>query len=193
MFAIAVLILINHACDVSRQASQAINLARCEFRVRDAQNIRLAGISIQNVSSLKNLNLGDAAKVMAAMGSSTLPLTLTLIIEAKNPNLETAGLNRLEWILFIDDIQMTLGVIDQAIAIPPNNVTTVIPVQVGMDLKKALEGKSLEAIMNFGFNLAGVGSRPTRIKVKLKPTIMVGSRAITYPGYITVRTDFTGL
>jgi hypothetical protein len=191
-FILSVTIVI-HACDVSHQASQAINLAKCEFRVRDAENIMLAGISIQNVNSLKSLNLGDAAKIMAAMGSSTLPLTLTLNIDAKNPNTTAAGMNRLEWILFIDDIQMTSGVVEKAFTIPPNNGTATIPVAVGMDLKKVLQGKSLDAIVNFGFNLAGVGNRPTRIKAKLKPTIMIGSHPLSYPGYITVSTDFTGL
>jgi hypothetical protein len=193
LLAIAILALSNPSCDVSRQASQAINLAKCEFRVRDAENINLAGISIQNVNSLKGLNLGDAAKIMAAMGSSTLPLTLTLNIDAKNPNTAAAGLNRLEWILFIDDIQMTSGVVDKSFTIPPNNGTASIPVAVGMDLKKALNGKSLDAIVNFGFNLAGAGNRPTRIKAKLKPTIMIGTRPLSYPGYISVSTDFTGL
>jgi hypothetical protein len=191
-FILSIAVAIN-ACDVSRQASQAINLAKCEFRIKDAENIHLAGINIQNVSSLKNLNLGDAAKVMAAMGSSTLPLTLTLNIDAKNPNSSAAGLTRLEWILFIDDIQMTSGVVEKSFTIPPNNGTTTIPVLIGVDLKKVLQGKSLDAIVNFGFNLAGVGNRPTRIKAKLKPSIMIGSHALSYPGYFTVSTDFTGL
>ena len=180
-------------CDVTQQAQHATNLAKCDFRISSVENINLAGIYIQNINSIKNLNLTDAAMIMAAMGSSTFPLSLQLNFEGKNPNSTVAGLNRLEWILFIDDIQMTSGMVDKAFAIPPNNGTEIIPIQVGMDLKQALKGKSLDAIVNFGFNLAGVGNKPTRIKAKLKPTIMIGNYPLSYPGYITVNTEFSGL
>ena len=189
-FAIAVL---YQSCDVTQQAQQVTNLAKCDFRIRSVENINLAGIYIQNINSIRNLNLTDAAKIMAAMGGSTFPLSLQLNFEGKNPNTTAAGLNKLEWILYIDDIQMTSGSVDKAFTIPPNNGTTIIPIQIGMDLKQALMGKSLDAIVNFGFNLAGVGNKPTRIKAKLKPTIMIGNYPLTYPGYISVTTEFSGL
>jgi hypothetical protein len=183
----------NHGCDVAQQAQQATNLINCDFRVLSLENINLAGINIQNKTSIKSLNLGDAAKIMTAVGGNTLPLSFKLNFEAKNPNISTAGLNKLEWILFIDDIQMTSGSVDKAFSIPPNNGTAVIPIQVGIDLKQVLKGKSLDAIINFGFNLVGVGNKPTRIKAKLKPTIMIGNYPLTYPGYISVNTEFSGL
>jgi hypothetical protein len=180
-------------CDVARQAQQATNLVNCDFRVLSAENINLAGINIQNKTSIQNLNLSDAAKIMAAVKGNTLPLSLKLNFEAKNPNSSTAGLNKLEWILFIDDIQMTTGSLNKAFSIPPNNGTAIIPIQVVIDLKQVLKGKSLDAIVNFAFNLAGVGNKPTRIKAKLKPTIMIGNYPLTYPGYISVNTEFSGL
>jgi hypothetical protein len=193
LLTIFIAIPLYYGCNVTQQAQRATNLAKCDFRIRSVENINLAGIYIQNINSIKNLNLTDAAMIMAAMGSSTFPLSLQLNFEGKNPNSTVAGLNRLEWILFIDDIQMTSGMVDKAFTIPPNNGTEIIPIQVGMDLKQALKGKSLDAIVNFGFNLAGVGNKPTRIKAKLKPTIMIGNYPLSYPGYITVNTEFRGL
>jgi LEA14-like dessication related protein len=180
-------------CDVTQQVQQAANLVNCDFRVLSVENINLAGINIQNKNSIKSLNLGDAAKIMTAVGGSTLPLSLTLNFEAKNPNSSPAGLNKLLWILFIDDIQMTSGTVDKAFTIPPNGGNAIIPIQVGIDLKQVLKGKSLEAIVNFGFNLAGMGNKPTRIKAKLKPTIMIGNHPLSYPGYISVNNEFSGL
>jgi hypothetical protein len=180
-------------CDVAQQTQHAANLTKCDFRVLSVENINLAGLNIQNKNSIKNLNLTDATRIMAAMGASTIPLSLQVNFEGRNPNTAAAGLNKLEWILFIDDIQMTSGLVDQAFTIPPNNGTAVIPIQVGIDLKQALKGKSLDAIINFGFNLGGVGNKPTRIKAKLKPTIMIGNVPLTYPGYISVNTEFSGL
>ena len=180
-------------CDVAQQAQKSTNLVNCDFRILSVENIYLAGINIQNKTSIQNLNMTDAAKIMTSVAGNTLPLTFKLNFAAKNPNTSPAGLNKLEWILFIDDIQMTSGSVDKAFTIPPNNGSAVIPIQVGIDLKQALKGKSLDAIANFAFNLAGAGNKPTRFKAKLRPTIMIGNYPLTYPGYISVNTEFSGL
>jgi len=59
-------------------------------------------------------------------------------------------------------------------------------------LKKALTGRSIESIKNFAFNLAGIGGKPTRLMLRMKPSIQVGSMTIQYPNEIDVRTEFTG-
>jgi hypothetical protein len=46
--------------------------------------------------------------------------------------------------------------------------------------------------MNFGLNLAGSGNRPSRMTLKVKPTIMVGTTPISYPGYLSVTNEFGG-
>lgn len=184
------IITIFQGCDVMQQAQQAVNLTNCQFRISTVQNVTVAGVNVQNYKSIKDLNMTDAAKIMAAVATNTFPLSLRLNIEGKNPNTASAGLNRFDYILFIDNIQMTAGSLEQSFVIPPNNGITVIPLQISVDLKKALSGKSLDAIMNFGFNLAGVGNKPTRIMIRLKPTIMVGPTMLEYPGYITVGTEF---
>jgi len=119
------------------------------------------------------------------------PLNFTLNVEVKNPNPGTAGLTKLDWILFIDDIQMVSGVNEQRVQIPGNGGTGTIPLTIGVNLKEVLKGKSGDAIANFGLNLAGAGNKPTRITLKAKPTIMVGSQYIAYPGYLTVQNEFT--
>jgi hypothetical protein len=136
--------------------------------------------------------LTDAARIMAAVAGSSLPLTFLLNIEGKNPNPTSAGMNKLNWILFIDNIQMTTGSLNDRFTIPPNNGTAMIPIQVSINLKQVLQGKSLDVIANFAFNLAGVGNRPTRIMAKIQPTIMIGQTPLTYPGYITINTNFSG-
>lgn len=144
---------------------------------------------LQNIKSVSDLNFSDVALIMAGLASPTLPLTLQLNIEGRNPNVRVAGLNRLEWILFIDDNQMTSGILDKPITIPAKG-TSVFPVQIGLDLKQVLSGKSASAILNFCMNLTGVGNEPTRFKIKLKPTIIVSGKERTLPGYITVKTEY---
>jgi hypothetical protein len=180
------------SCEVTQQAQQMYNLVNCDFRILSADHITLAGINISNYHSLKDLNMTDVLKLTTAMTQPAFPLSLRLNLEGKNPNTTPAGLSRFDYILFIDDIQMTEGTFASPVTIPPNNGTAVIPMQLTIDLKKVLQGKSADAIMNFGFNLSGNGNKPTRILVKIKPSITIGSSVLSYPGYINVRTEFGG-
>jgi len=180
------------SCDVLDQARQMAALSKCEFRLSSVEQLRLAGVNIQQVNHWSDLNLMDAAKITTAIASGgSLPLNFTLNVEAKNPNTAVAGLNRLDWILLIDDIEMVSGVNENRVQIPADGGTSVIPLTIGVDLKEALTGKSAEAIANFGLNLAGAGNKPTRITLKAKPYISVGPQSISYPGYLTIQNEFT--
>lgn len=192
MLSVVVTAAVFSACDILDQARQVTMLSKCEFRLKTVDQLRLAGVSIQQVKKLTDLNVMDAAKITAAaVSGSSLPLNFTLNVEVKNPNAGTAGLTKLDWILFIDDIQMVSGVNEQRVQIPGNGGTGTIPLAIGVNLKEVLKGKSGDAIANFGLNLAGAGNKPTRITLKAKPTIMVGSQSIAYPGYITIQNEFT--
>jgi len=184
-----VLLTVISSCDVTKQARKATTLANCNFRIVSVEHISLAGIDFQQVKSVTDLSISDMGKLLAGFAAPVFPLSLTLNIEGRNPNDREAGLNRLDWILFIDDIEMAAGILDKPFTIPPKG-SSVIPVDIGLDLKKALSGKSAQATLNFCMNLAGVGDTPTRFRIKLKPTVFVGNRLLTYPGYITVRTEY---
>ncbi len=185
-----VFLMFFSSCDVVNQVSQMSNLTKCEFRLESVQQLNLAGINVQNINKLSDLGLMDGAKLAAAFSAQQFPLDFTLNLEAKNPNTQTAGMTRIEWVLLIDDVQMTTGVLDRQVSIPANNGTAIIPMQMHIDLKQALSGKSADAVMNFGLNLAGAGNKPTRFTLQMKPTITVSGFPITYPGYLNVKTDF---
>jgi len=178
------------SCDIVNQVSQMSNLAKCDFRLESVQQLNMAGIDVQNVKKLSDLNLMDAGKILSAVTSNNFPLDFTLNVEAKNPNSATAGMTQIDWILLIDDIEMTRGVLDKKVTIPGNNGTAIIPMRMHFDLKQALSGKNADAIINFGLNLAGTGNKPTRFTLQMKPTITVSGYPITYPGYLNVRTEF---
>jgi len=178
------------SCDVLQQVSQMSNLTKCDFRLESVQQLNLAGINVQNVKKVSDLTMFDAAKLASAVASQQFPLDFTLNIEAKNPNTAAAGMTRIDWVLLIDDLEMTRGILDKQVTIPANNGTAVIPMQLHFDLKQALSGKGADAIINFGLNLAGAGNKPSRFTLQMKPTITVNGFPITYPGYLNVKTEF---
>lgn len=184
-------IFVLSSCDVLQQASQISNLSKCEFRLESVQQLNLAGINVQNIKNISDLNMMDAGRLAMAVSTQQLPLDFTLNIEAKNPNTASAGMTKIDWILLIDDIEMTQGILDKQVSIPANNGTTIIPMQMHIDLKKALSGKSADAVINFGLNLAGAGNKPTRFTLRMKPTITVSGFPITYPGYLSIKTEYS--
>lgn len=182
---------ILNSCDILDQAAQMAMLTKCEFRLTTLTNTKLAGVNIQTIDSYKQLNLVDVGKLTAAYASGNMPLSFTLNVEARNPNTKPAGMSKLDWILMIDDLEVMNGITEQRINIPANGGTTTIPMEMKLNLLKVLETRNVESLSNFAMNLAGVGNKPTRVSLKAKPTIYVGSSPITYPNYITIDTQFS--
>ena len=166
------------------------NFGKCSFWLRDVQDITLAGVDMQYVDQFSDLSFPETARITAAVLSGDLPLSFILNVEVYNPNPEKAIMNEFKWILFIDDIEITNGIVDRRIEVSPNGGIALLPISLSIDLFDALSGENADAIINFGFNLAGLGGEPSRIKLKAKPSVYVSGKRINYPGYITVEGEF---
>ncbi len=187
----ALLMLIAEGCSVLKQIQETKNFARCEFRLSTVENTRLAGINVQRIKSTRDLNLTDGARFALALAQPQLPLNLTLNVDVKNPNAETASLNRLEWRLFIDDVELLNSVVEEKVSVAGNGGVSTLPLQISVDLKKVLSGRSAESLGNFALNLVGEGNKPTRFMLRVKPTIDVLGFQVEYPDYFDVKTEFT--
>ena len=187
----AVLVLfpcIFNSCSFLKEIS---TFAKCEFRMTTLEDPHLAGINVSQIHSYSDIGFADMAILTASVMKGELPLTFTLNVEAKNPNPVMAALNKLEYLAFIDDVQVASGALNQRIEIPASGGIALIPLQLQTDLIEILNKDSRQALVNFGLNLADAGNRPTRVSLKVKPTILVGAMEIIYPGYFTVKYDFT--
>jgi len=182
--------VVTLGCGVMKQIQEAQNFAKCEFKLASVTDIKVAGINFQKVDSKSDLGLTALPKITQAFSSNKLPLTLTLNLDVKNPNTTGAAMNALEWILLIDDVQMVAGSVNDKVDVAANGVSS-LPIKIEIDLKQALSGKSFDSMLNFAFNLAGEGNKPTRFLLKAKPSVNVGSYTLKYPGYIDVQTEFT--
>ncbi len=177
------------SCEVVQQAAELNTFVQCKFKLKTVKNLRLANVDVQKVKDYKQLNMMDVINLTSAVTSGKIPLTFTLNMEVKNPNQKLAAMNRLNWILLIDGIEMTSGVVEQRVEIPSGN-STVLPMKMKVDLKEVLKGETAKSIINFGLNLADASDKPTRITLKAKPTIVVAGRPISYPDYITIKNEF---
>jgi LEA14-like dessication related protein len=178
----------ENSCNFLKEIS---TLGKCEFRVTTLEDPEIAGVDISNIRSFTDLNFVDMGIISSSFLRGDLPLSFTLNVEVRNPNPAMAALNGLEYLAFIDDVEVARGQLDRRIEIPANGGITTIPLRLSTDLIDILKKDSRQALVNFGLNLADAGNRPTRVSIKVKPTILVGAMKINYPGYFTVKLDFT--
>jgi hypothetical protein len=188
IFSVLLVVITLGSC---RQLKELSSFANCEFRLGSVQNTSLAGVNVQQVRSLSDLNLLQAGKITAAYASGSLPLSLTLNVDVKNPNATQAAMNSMDWILLIDGKEIVDGTVNDRIAITPNGGVATLPIQIRADLRKILAKNSTEENINMGLGLAGNGNKPSpKLTLKVKPSFLIGGSSIKYPGYINVNTNF---
>ncbi len=164
-------------------------LAVCDFRFAGIERTELAGVDISAIKSFSDLNFVKAAKVTTAFARGEMPLKIRVLVEAKNEADKMAAINHIDWIAYIDDIQIAKGYIDRRIEIQPES-KEIIPINISTELFKLLSGESRNAVLNFGFNLMDVGAKESRITLRLKPSFKVGKKYYRAPGYIKISKKF---
>ncbi len=177
------------SCEVLQQATELTSFVQCKFKLNNIENLKVAGVDIQGIKSVSDLDIFDAAKLTAALSSNEFPLSFILNIQVKNPNQKQAAMNRLNWQLFIDETEITEGVVTQRLEIEPNQIGN-LPLQLNVNLKDVFAKESGSSLLNLAFNLVGSGNQPTNISLRAKPTILVANREVVYPGYITIKNEF---
>ncbi len=187
---LALLQLVYAACGVSRQVHEAKNLARCEFRLKAIEDVRLGGVEIQGLRSAKDLSVKKLAQITRALNRENVPLDLIVVVEVLNPNDERAAVNELEWVVYLDNNELAAGNLSQRIEIDSHQVADV-SLQVASDLKKVLKDRAAESLMRLAFNLSHKGSGSSSLLLKIRPTVYVAGAAILYPGYIEIQREFT--
>ena len=177
------------SCGIVRQSKEFKALSRCEFRIYSVEDVNLAGIKIQDQNSMNDFDFGDFAKLTTAMASGELPLRFDVNMQVKNPNDVKAALNELEWILFIDEEEITRGDLKKRVEINPQSTKT-IPVKIDLNILDVLTGGSANALINFAMNLNGQSDKDSKVTLKAKPTIYIAGKAVAYPGWIEIDTSY---
>ena len=182
-------VLLGASCRTVRELKA---LAKCEFRINTVKETTLAGINVQQIRDYRDLNFAQAATVTKAYMSGNLPLSCILNVQVRNPNEQVAALNRLEWIALYNDFELVRGNVDSRVVVPPSGMSR-IPIRISCNVRDVLNRLQRDKVLDSGFNLKDAQDRPKAIYLKLKPAFTIGKkgRALNYPGYITVKREFT--
>jgi LEA14-like dessication related protein len=142
------------------------------------------------VQSYSDLTFLDGQHIAANILQKRLPFSITANVEVYNPGPVNAAVNYIDWIAFIDDVQISTGRIERRIEIAPNGGTSIVPIRIDTDLFEYLEGDNPKTMLNFGLNLIDAGGQPTRLSMKIKPSVYIGGRLIPSPEYFTISKEF---
>jgi hypothetical protein len=112
-------------------------------------------------------------------------------VAVRNPNTVDAAMTRMDWEAMVDQTSILTGAVSQALKVPANGGVATLPLNLSVDLKKIFGSLTKDQLLDVGFGLSDAQDKPTRVALKLKPTIDVAGRPVTYPGWFTVKRDFT--
>lgn len=171
--------------------NQLAALAKCEFKIDSVKDTKLAGVKIQGLRSFRDLTATDAAKASASLLAGRLPLDFVLNVAIRNTNAQTAAMTRMDWEAMLDDTKLLNGAVTDRVEVAANGGTAILPLNITVNLKEILSTLSRDQLLNFPFGMADANDKPTRVALRMKPTILVGARNVTYPGWFTVKRDFT--
>ena len=165
-------------------------LTKCEFRIKEINTLNLGQVDLLRINGFSDLNLGDAAKLGLAYKSGSLPLNITFNIEARNPNDKLAAMEKLDWILEVDQSNFLNGTTNQRVEVPINGGKADFPITTSFDVRQALDKESINSLVNLIAAIKGDNVEQSRIRLKIKPRFKIAGLTMSYPGYIKLGKTF---
>ncbi|AEI47009.1 hypothetical protein [Runella slithyformis] len=194
LFAAFVLaVVVFNRCAVTRQISEAKTLADCKYTIASADKITLAGIDIQQFKNMQNFDLSKSPRLALALLSQDVPLNVRLNLDVTNPTKQLAGINQFEYKVLLAENEIFTGLWDQRIDVQPNGGTTRVPMQLTTNAYRLItDAQTRDSFVAMIENLSGKqNTQPTKLVIKLKPTLGIGNSQVNYPGYITIEKEVT--
>jgi hypothetical protein len=169
------------------------NLSRLEFKIVSTEDIELVGVPLKGKKGINDFNAIETLKLSTAFMRNSLPLTLTINVEAKNPNDGTGCYPRTNvtivsfpWRLFIDDKETATGNVGSEVVVPDTGETTEIPLKVNFDLFRFFKDRGYEGMLNLALRLEGQAASPLKIVLYAQPTVRTELGEIKYPNDIKI-------
>lgn len=179
-------------CSLLKDLSSMRNV---EFRIGSISSVNIGGVSVLNKKKLTDFSVGETISIASQVASKSLPLSLTVHLEARNPNEGSdnavtnnsiATLQSLEWRLLIDDVPTIEGVVNGPIAIPAGGSTITIPISTELELFTFFQERGYAGMAKLAFVLANPGESTVSVKIDAKPMIKTFLGMMSYPGRITI-------
>ena len=197
LFVVLALPAIFYQCGVGRQVGEAKALGDCKYNIVSADSMLVAGYDVRefrNMRRLEDFNPIKYPRLAAGLLTRNIPFGAKINLEITNPTTKLAALNQLEYRVLLAGKELAQGFINQRVEVPSAGGKTVVPVRLKTNAYELLtDPATRDAFANVLRNLSGdQSSSPTKVIIKIKPTIDMFNKAVNYPGYITIEQELTG-
>ncbi|CAG5005759.1 hypothetical protein DYBT9275_03645 [Dyadobacter sp. CECT 9275] len=183
-------------CGVSKQVSDAKTFGDCKYDIASVDSVYLAGMDIRefrNIKSFSDLDLARYPRLGLAMLRKDIPLNLRVNLDITNPTKKRAAINQLEYKVLLTQNEIFSGFLSQLIEVMPGTGSTRVPVRLNANVYQLINNdQTRDEFINMVMSLTGkAGSKPSKLIVKVKPTLDIAGKQVNYPGYITFEKEIT--
>ncbi len=183
-------------CGVGRQVSDAKTFGECKYDLASVDSVYIAGIDIRefkNIKSFQDIDFARYPRVALAFLRKDVPLDLRVNLDITNPTRKRAAINQLEYKVLLTNSEIFAGFLSQLIEVMPGTGKTRVPIKLNANVYQLLNNdQTRDEFINLVTTLTGKSSsRPSKLTVKIKPTLDLGGKQINYPGYISFDKEIT--
>ncbi len=185
--------LLFSQCGVNKQIGQAKALGDCRYTIGSADSVYLAGTDVRQFRRLEDLNPARFPRLAAGLLTRNVPLDARINLDITNPTNKLAAINQLEYRILLAGQELFTGFLNQRIEVQPGGGRTRVPVRINANAYQLFtDPKTRDAFTQLVQNLGGAANtQPSKLTIKIKPTLTLGNKAINYPGYITIDQEVT--
>ncbi|HPI37613.1 MAG TPA: hypothetical protein PK397_06680 [Ignavibacteriaceae bacterium] len=177
-----------------------VNLSRLQFKLSGVSSISVAGVNVQGKNKLQDFSAGEVLTLTSAVSKGSLPLSVTLNVEAKNPNDGSGGypstnatIKSFPYRFLVNDKQVVTGNINSAVTVPGTGQTSIIQLNIGFDLYQVVQNGSYNDLLNLALSIGGIGKGNSNVSLYAKPVVSTSIGDISYPQEIRiVEMQFSG-
>ncbi len=179
-------ILFMYSCDVVQQIGGAYNLLQCKYDYNSIDNIQIAGINLGKGKSVSVLQIASLTTILSGGTLQNIPLSMVINLDVANPNEKAAAfLNGMDYMIELNDMELTSGKLDTPVRIEPGG-SQVVPLSIGVDLMNLMNRYSKEKVSSEMSRFIGISPGETKVTVKLWPKVLIGNTPIKSPAHIPV-------
>lgn len=185
--------LLFSRCGVNKQIAQAKTLGDCRYTIASADSVYLAGTDVRQFRRLEDINPARFPRLAAGLLTRNIPLDARINLDIINPTNRLAGINQLEYRIILAGQELFTGFLNQRIEVQPGGGRTTVPVRLNTNAYQLFtDPKTRDAFMQLVQNLSGAAdAQPSKLTIRIKPTLDLGGKQVNYPGYITINQDVT--
>ena len=177
---ISVLLLFSVTFCGCEDVEGLINMLNCKFEVQDVENFTFAGIRFDQLNSPNDISETDMAIINEAINEENAVIKFTLNIVGTNPNDVTASVEKLQWKVAVDSLDIAEGIVTDRFTIPAQNSDT-LSLLVNTNITDIYKENVVEHVFNLYQDIAN--GRTSVVTIKIKPTI----NKTEFPDYITLQ------